>query len=223
MAQSPPLLVVRDLARRFGNRWAVARASFELAAGEAVMLTGPNGSGKTTLLRCIATALRAHQGSAELLGQDVWRHRRKVRHQITLLSHATRTYDDLTGRDNLVVWARLAGVSADPTASLAAVGLEDRPEPVRTYSAGMRRRLALAIALQQRPALFLLDEPFSALDPAGRQLVIDVACRLRDAGTGVMVATHMPAAAAAICARTLHLEAGQIVWRGASTEHPGIG
>jgi heme exporter protein A len=203
-------LIVDDLSRRFGARWAVARASFTLPAGEALMLTGHNGSGKTTLLRCLATALKPHVGTARWNGLDVWEQRSLCRAQISLYSHASALYEDLSGPDNLTLWARLGGYEPRIDACLAEVGLERRDEPVRTYSAGMKRRLALARALLKEPALLLLDEPFAALDPEGRALVLDLARARRAQGTTLVLATHLPEAAASLCDRRIHLESGQI-------------
>lgn len=204
-------LIVDDLARRFGKRWAVARVTFSLPRGEALMLTGANGSGKTTLLRCIATALRPSHGSAHWNGQDLWDQRAECRPVISLYSHASALYDDLSGPDNLTLWAKLAGREAQVAERLAEVGLEHRPDPVRTYSAGMKRRLALARALLKDPELLLLDEPFAALDPEGRDLVLDLARTRQAKGTTLVLATHIPNEAAKLCGRHIHLEAGQIV------------
>lgn len=216
-------LQVDDLARRFGARWAVARVSFRVPEGGTLMVTGANGSGKTTLLRCLATALAPHHGSATLDGHSLWTERRRLRQQIAFFSHASRLYDDLSGADNLRAWARLGGLPCDAERLLSRVGLPVRRDPVRTYSAGMKRRLALARMLLKRPRLALLDEPFSALDPAGRDLVADVVRELIDNGALLVMATHLPSVAAALCDRSLHMEAGRIVWSGASTSNPLLG
>lgn len=205
-------LIIDDLARRFGGRWAVARVHLRVPRGGACMVTGPNGSGKTTLLRCVATALRPHHGTIRLGGVDVWRARVALRARIALLSHATRLYEDLDAGANLRTWARLGGTRCDVPALLERVGLPiDRHDPVRTFSAGMRRRLALARVLLKRPDLLLLDEPFTALDPQGRALLVACVRELQDRGTTVLVATHQPDAASAICSQRLHMEAGRAV------------
>jgi heme exporter protein A len=195
------------------------RLDLEIGAGEALLVTGPNGSGKTTLLRCLATALRPHEGHVRLDGQDLWRTRGRLRDGIGFLSHATRLYEDLSARDNLAVWARLGGLAADPAALLARVGLPaDRRDPVRTFSAGMRRRLALAVTLLKQPRLMLLDEPFTALDPEGRALVGGVLDDLRRRGTTVVLTSHRPEEAAPYCTAAAHLDDGRIRWRGAPAE-----
>jgi len=204
-------LVVDDLARRFGQRWAVARIGFTLPRGQACMVTGANGSGKTTLLRCVATALKPHHGRIRFAKVDLWRQRRVVRSRIALLSHATRLYEDLDARGNLRTWASLGGLEADIPDLLQQVGLPpSRTDPVKTFSAGMRRRLALARVLLKRPDLLLLDEPFTALDPEGRDLVIRLVGELQAQGTTLLVATHLPAVAGRLCAHHIHMESGRI-------------
>jgi len=195
-------LVIDDLARRFGGRWAVARVSLTVPRGTVMMLTGANGSGKTTLLRCLATALRPHHGRALFDGQDLWQRRASMRPRIAFLSHQLRLYDDLSARDNLGVWADLGGLRPDISALLTQVGLEThRPDPVRTFSARM---------LLRQPDLVLMDEPFSAFDPPGQQLIRDVVRQAKQRGATVVITTHVPEIAQAVCDTRVHLDAGQI-------------
>lgn len=175
------------------------------------MLTGPNGSGKSTLLRCVATALKPHHGTIRFDGQDLWTERSGLRAHIGFLGHQLHMWDDLSPVDNLRAWARLGGQTADPRALLDRVGLEpDRPDPVRTMSAGMKRRLALARLLLKEPRLALLDEPFGALDPDGRELVLEVLHQLKQGGSTVMLATHLPRVAARACTHGVVLEDGKL-------------
>ncbi len=210
-------LSIERLARRFGRRWALARLSFEVPAGAALLITGANGSGKTTLLRCLATALKPHEGVVRADGRPLWAHRGTLRRDIGYLAHASRLYEDLSARDNLRVWRDLqgAGSRVDLEAALRAVHLPtDRSEPIRTFSAGMRRRLALAVALLGSPRLLLLDEPFSALDPDGRALMRSLLEARRAQGVTLVIASHLPAEAAPLCTHALHLDAGRIAWHG---------
>lgn len=181
----------RGLARRFGPRWALAGIDVDVAPGELIGLTGPNGSGKSTLLRLFATALRADAGSLRLDGQEAWPERSELRSGIALASHATGLWDDLSASENLGVWARMSGGATDVGAVLRRVGLDpERRDPIRTFSAGMKRRLALARLTLRRPRLALLDEPSTALDVDGRQLVRSLIDDLVGNGTTVVVATH---------------------------------
>lgn len=220
---APPALAVRQLARRFGPRWVLVDVGFEVPRAGALMITGANGSGKTTLLRCLASALRVHHGEIRVGGVELWSARAELRHRVALVSHHTRLYDDLSAADNLRVWARLGGLPCDPAAVLGRVGLPvDRDDPVRTYSAGMRRRVALATALLKRPDVMLLDEPFAALDPDGRALVANLIREIRAGGAALVIATHLPAVTGPLCDQALHLEAGRIVWRGRPSDAPHV-
>jgi ABC-type multidrug transport system ATPase subunit len=220
MPPGSPALVVRGLLRRFGRRWALGGIDLDLPSGGGLMVTGPNGSGKTTLLRCLATALKPHGGTVHVGGLEAWEHRDDVRRRTALVSHAARLYDDLDAGENLGVWRRVFaaagvadGLGAD--AALDRVGLAqgDRALPARALSWGMRRRLSLAIALLRRAELFLIDEPFGAVDPEGRDLVASVLAGLRAEGRTLVLATHRPDLAGSLCDRAIHLEAGQVVRR----------
>lgn len=212
---------LNEVARRFGRRWALAGVTLDVSPGESWLVVGANGSGKTTLLRCLATALKPDHGTITVDGLDLWTHRRALRPRIAYLSHALQVWDDLSPLDNLEAWARLGGLDADPTALLRRVGLDpSRRDPVRALSAGMKRRLALARVLLKRPSLVLLDEPFSALDPQGRAVVVDVVQELRAAGTTLVLVSHLPDFAQRCTTHAIALDAGRIVWTGPPSEAP---
>src|SRR5256885_11008633 len=155
----------KNLARRYGRRWALVDVSFQLKAGEVLVVAGRNGSGKSTLFRTLATAIRPDRGSADILGFDLVRDRYDVRKAIGLLSHYTYLYESLTARENLVIAARFLGVGGVDDA-LARVNLAGRADdPVTNFSAGMRKRLSFARVLMQDPKIVLLDEPYGQLDP----------------------------------------------------------
>ncbi len=214
-------LSVDDVSRRYGRRWALARVTLEIPPGDAWMLLGPNGSGKSTLIKCLSTRLKCHHGTIRLDGQDVWENRSALRRRIAVLSHASALYDDLSGLENLDVWSRLGGIEVEPEPLLERVGLDPgRIDPVRTYSAGMRKRLALARVLLKDPDVLLLDEPFTALDPAGRGLLVRVIRELQEAGTTLVMATHLPQVARALCKNALVLDAGQVIYQGPSDGVP---
>jgi heme exporter protein A len=212
------------LCRRYGRRWALIDIGFEVPEGALVMVTGRNGSGKSTLLRVLATAIRADRGTVQILGLDVQRERERARESIALLGHRTHLYEPLTALENLAVAARFLG--GDPgrdalLARLEEVGLTDRgDDPVQTFSAGMRQRLALARVLQQEARVVLLDEPYGHLDRPGFALVDRVLRRLRDQGATVLMATHLLTRGRALCERGLVLEAGRLVFAGATADMP---
>ncbi len=214
-------LVVEELAVRFGPRWALAHVSFEVPEGGSLLLLGHNGSGKTTLLRCLSTAIPYDHGSVRLDGRPLWQDRATLRPQVAMFGHATRLWDDLSARDNLATWAGLVGVADDLDARLARVGLADTGDrPARAFSAGMKRRLALAVMLLKRPRLALFDEPFTNLDAEGRALVSDVIDEVRAQGALTIVCTHLPDLGARHCDTALVLDDGQVAWRGAAADAP---
>jgi heme exporter protein A len=204
-------LELQDVSKRFGARWALIRLSWTLPRGAALLLTGHNGSGKTTLLRLLATALRPSAGAIRVLGLDAATSQEDIRTRVAFLSHAHFVYEDLSGLENLEVLARLLGGRGGAAQeALARVGLapgDDRP--VRAYSAGMRKRLALARLFLKQPELVLLDEPFGELDPAGVAEVEERVRELRAGGTTLVLATHQVDQGLELCTDRLHLEQGR--------------
>ena len=205
------LIAVSRLARRFGRRWALGGVSFDIQPATVTLITGPKGSGKTTLLRCLATGLRPDQGEIRFKGENLWRNRIALREKIGFLSHDTLLYDELSSLDNLRVWGRLLRKKPDLNALLERVGLESRPEPCRTYSAGMLRRLAIAILLLKDPEVILLDEPFGALDPTGRAFVADLIKDSKDQGKTVLLSSHLTEIATPLADHALQLDGGLMV------------
>ena len=192
--QRPPAVVTTDLARLFARRPALAGVSLTVEAGRAIALIGPNGAGKTTLLRILSTALRASYGAARVDGLDLDRDVEAVRPRISYLSHATGLYDDLTARENLAFAATMLGTSDASSRverALEDVGLAGRDgDLVRTFSAGMRKRLALARILLGEASLILLDEPMAALDDEAMGLVEELLGAWREVGVTVLVAAQ---------------------------------
>ena len=192
--ERPPAVVMTDLARLFAGSAALAGVSLSLRGGACVALTGANGAGKSTLLRLVAGVFRPAFGRVEVDGLDVVRDADLVRERVAYLSHASGLYDDLTARENLRFAARMLD-TPDPEArverALHDVGLGPRAgDRAGTFSAGMRRRLALARILLGRPSLVLLDEPTAALDAEGIDLVDRLLTAWREAGVSVVVASH---------------------------------
>lgn len=210
-----PALALHDVSKRYGRRWALARLTYALPSGRSLLLTGHNGSGKTTLLRLLATALGPTAGRVEVLGRDAVTDRDAVRRDVALLSHASFLYEDLTAHQNLTVLARLLG-HPSPTdiadALLTRVGLGKRSDnPVRGFSAGMRKRLAIARLLMKAPSIALLDEPFGELDPAGIHDMEAIIAELKATGVTVVLATHLIEQGLSLCEERLHLQDGRAV------------
>ena len=179
------------LSRRYGRRWALSDVSLGVPVGSVVMLAGRNGSGKSTLLRVLATALHPDHGIVRIAGHDVRHerdagapHGRAPRPPLLPLRGAHRAREP-------EVAASFLGRAYDPSV-LARVGLEARADdPVSSFSAGMRKRLALARVLLQDAGIVLLDEPYGELDPPGFALLDGVIGELRARAATVIMATHL--------------------------------
>ena len=207
-------LEMDGVARNFGARWVLRGIDLQLRAGEALALMGRNGSGKTTLLRIAATLLRPARGSARVFGADTIERAAEVRPVIGMLGHAPGLYDDLTAAENLRFAFNMRGEPADPARTaelLHECGLaEDADSLVRGFSAGMRRRLALARILSASPRLILLDEPYASFDADGIALVNRMIAAACARGAGVLVATHDLTRAEGVLTRVLHLDDGRL-------------
>lgn len=201
-----------DVARRFGANWVLRGANVRVSPGEVVGLLGANGSGKSTLLRILATLIRPHAGSAKVCGYDVVREPQQVRASVGFLAHVPGLYDDLTARENLIfAAAMLDRDEGDVDGVLERVGLSAvAGQPVRGFSSGMQRRLAIARLMLVRPRVLLLDEPYSNLDTAGLELVNSLITEWVNDGAAALVVLHEVAPAAGILDRTVTIEDGRI-------------
>jgi len=219
-------LELNGICRRFGRRWVLRGIDLQLARGETLGLMGRNGSGKTTLLRIISTALKPTRGSGRVFGHDLVREADAVRERVGVLGHAPGLYEDLTGEENLRFALGMLGWTPDARRIadlLERVGLAGVRERVRAYSAGMRRRLALARVLMVRPDLLLLDEPFASFDEEGITLVCDIVREVTAAGGAAVIATHDALRAGRIVDRIVRIEAGLLADADTAAEPPQPG
>jgi len=214
-----PALAARALTHRFGDRTALDGVTLAVGAGERVALLGVNGSGKTTLLRIAATSLRPDGGTMTVAGHDVVSQPDAVRRALGVVFQHPALDAALTCREALALQAALVGIPRADRASrivdaLAEAGLSDRAGGrIATLSGGLARRLDLARGLLHRPALALLDEPTTGLDPLARDAFWALLDRRRAEGAQ-LVATHMMDEAAR-CDRVVILDAGRVVADGA--------
>jgi heme exporter protein A len=185
---------LRDVRKVFGAQAVLESVSLEVRRGEAVALLGGNGAGKTTLLKIVATVLRPTAGQVFVAGHDAVREAEAVRGRIGFAGHGAWVYDDLTASENLHFWTALGGRAASDaelTAALAAVDLDRMGSArVRTFSAGMKRRLSLARLTLFQPAVLLLDEPFGGLDQRAKKWLEGQLEAFKSRGGALLMVTH---------------------------------
>lgn len=212
----------RGLGKRFGRHWALAHIDLSVDPGEVVLLAGANGSGKTTLLRLLAGLYRPTRGAARVLGHSLPEERLAARRGVSLLSHDSYLYGRLTARETLRFWSGLRGerpAPGDLDRLLAEVALEAFADnEVGSFSAGMKKRLSLLRTRLEAPRLVLFDEPFAALDAAGKKLAARWIREFRAAGAAVLVASHAIERSVPLADRALLLDGGQMIWAGAPGE-----
>jgi heme ABC exporter ATP-binding subunit CcmA len=209
-----PAVFLRAAVALSGRFPVLAGIDLTVAPGEILLLEGPNGAGKTSVLRACAGLLPVTAGEAVVLGHDLRRQAAAVRRQVGMLGHAAALYDELNVLENIRFAVRAAAAPVDGIdEALERLGLVGRLRrtAVGRLSAGQRRRLALAVLVARRPALWLLDEPHAALDAGARSLLGEV---IRDAvadGATVMLASHEPEASLPLAHRVVALAGGRIV------------
>jgi ABC-2 type transport system ATP-binding protein len=222
--QTALAIETQGLVKRFGDKTAVDGIDLAVPAGTVYGVLGPNGAGKTTTIRMLATLLRPDGGSARVLGHDVVADANAVRGCVSLTGQFASVDDELTGRENLTLIARLLGFDrrrAEARAGelLDAFGLTESADRLgKTYSGGMRRRLDIASSIVVTPRLLFLDEPTTGLDPRSRNQVWDIVRVLVAAGTTVLLTTQYLDEADQLADRLVIIDHGRVIAEGTPTE-----
>ncbi|MFD8275782.1 ATP-binding cassette domain-containing protein [Streptomyces flaveolus] len=210
------------LEKRFGDVRALRGLDLAVAEGTVCGLLGPNGAGKTTAVRLLTTLLRPDAGSARIAGHDLAREAAAVRRRIGVTGQYASVDGDLTGRQNLRLFARLHRVrdaSARAAELLDRFGLTEAADrPASTLSGGMRRRLDLAASLIRRPEVLFLDEPTTGLDPASRNQIWDAVRALKEDGTTVVLTTQYLEEADRLADDIALVDRGQVAHTGSPAE-----
>jgi heme ABC exporter ATP-binding subunit CcmA len=216
----PVRLRAHGVEKRFGRVVALRGLDFQIDPGESVSILGANGAGKTTLLRILAGLSRPTEGrfeaSCESPGKPpVALTREALRGHVGYVGHATLLYGELSARENLIFAARLEGAPTSPEridTLLRETGLlEVADRRAGRFSRGMAQRLSIARAIVHEPPILLLDEPFTGLDEVSAERLSRQLRALRSDGRSLIVVTHDPGRAVALCDRALVLHRGQIV------------
>ena len=211
--QSDLMIDVRDLRRSFGATQAVAGISFNVRRGEIFGLLGPNGAGKTTTIRLLTGLIDPSGGSATVAGCDIVKQRAQLKRRIGVVFEEQNLYERLSARRNLLFSCWLYGVPARRADEmLDLVRLRDRAnDPVSKFSNGMRQRLMIARALLNQPEVLFLDEPSRGLDPIAARDVRQTIAQLGQAGTTILLTTHLMEEADQLCQRVAFMVSGRLV------------
>ncbi|TCL86276.1 ABC-2 type transport system ATP-binding protein [Curtobacterium sp. PhB142] len=224
MTTTPLAVEASGLVKTFGTNRAVDGVDLRVEAGTVYGVLGPNGAGKTTTISMLATLLKADGGEARIFGHDVRREAQTVRTLIGVTGQYASVDETLSATENLVIFARLLGLSrAD--AKRKAVELLERfglteaaSRPLKAFSGGMRRRLDLAASLIAQPPLIFLDEPTTGLDPRTRAQMWDTIRELVATGSTVLLTTQYLDEADQLADRIAVIDHGKVVAEGTSDE-----
>ncbi|XID91987.1 ATP-binding cassette domain-containing protein [Paenibacillaceae bacterium WGS1546] len=213
-----------NLVKIFGAQRVVDGISLKVPRGSIYGFLGPNGAGKTTTIRMLTTLLRPDAGSARIMGFDLEKEPGQVRQRIALTGQFASVDEDLSGRENLILIARLVGFSGPEAKAraddlLKAFGLEEAARrQVKNYSGGMRRRIDIAASIVIPPDLLFLDEPTTGLDPRSRNQVWDIIRALVHNGTTVFLTTQYLEEADQLADRIGVIDHGKLIAEGTSKE-----
>jgi ABC-2 type transport system ATP-binding protein len=217
-----PAIRVQGIEKSFKDVQVLKGVDFEVAAGSIFALLGSNGAGKTTLVRILSTLLKPDAGTAAVHGYDVTANPSEVRESISLTGQFAAVDEVLTGRENLVLIAKLRHLKDPATIAeglLARFSLTEAGDRrASTYSGGMRRRLDIAMSLIGKPPVIFLDEPTTGLDPQARIEVWQTVKQLANSGTTVLLTTQYLDEAEQLADRIAILHQGTIIQNGTLAE-----
>jgi lipooligosaccharide transport system ATP-binding protein len=219
-----PLIAARGLTKKFGEFTAVDAIDFDVAQGESFGFLGPNGAGKTSTMRMIGCVSPVTAGTLSILGLDPDRDGPRIRARLGVVPQQDTLDNELTVRENLLIYGRYFGLSraecahrADDLLDFAQLS-ERAGDQVEHMSGGMKRRLTIARSLINEPELMLLDEPTTGLDPQARHLLWDRLYRLKQRGVTLVLTTHYMDEAEQLCDRLVVMDKAKIVAEGSPRE-----
>jgi len=214
------MIKVERVTKRFGDNIALNQISFSINEGEIFGFLGPSGSGKTTMINILTGQLQANSGKTELLGKDSQKLLPSDFEELGLVGDTSGYYEKLSLYNNLLLFARLYGVSKSRIEEiLKQVGLYDSKDtPAEKLSTGMRQRMLLARALINYPKVLFLDEPTSGLDPTTSKKIHKLLQELKERGTTIFLTTHDMNEATLLCDNLALLNKGDLIEQGSPNE-----
>jgi ABC-2 type transport system ATP-binding protein len=217
MASNTPAIVTKALTKTYGTRRVADTIDLQIGQGTVFGFLGPNGAGKTTTIRMLLGLIQPTSGSGQILGHDIQRERAAILPQIGALVESPAFYPYLSGYDNLRVLVQTSGKPDYPRIAevLELVGLSNRArDTIRTYSLGMKQRLAIAATLLNRPKIVFLDEPTNGLDPAGTVEVRELIKQLGSTGHTIFLSSHLLHEVEQICTEVAIINHGKLMAQG---------
>ena len=219
---SPPAVRVQGLTKLFGGRYALRGIDLSVNRGECLVVFGPNGAGKTTLVKTLSTLVRPSSGNVWLDGVNIRSKPSQIRRKISLVSHQTFLYHDLSIYENLKFYGKMYGV-ADPEQRsrevIAQVQLESRMhDRVGALSRGLQQRASIARSVLHNPSILLLDEPEVGLDPQAVTAIRDILEKIKALGGTAVMTTHNLEQGLELADSVVILNRGQIVYQASKRE-----
>jgi len=205
---------IKNVSKYFGrNKVAVENLNFSVNKGEVFGFLGPNGAGKSTTIEMIMDYIHPSKGSISVMGYNSQMETKEVRKKIGILPDEYGLYDRLSGIDHLKFANRMNGSNENPMEIIRTVGLDekDAQKKVRSYSSGMKQRLALGMALSGSPDVLILDEPSKGLDPQGIRRVRNIIRERKNNGVTVFFSSHLISQVEAVCDSVGIIKSGELL------------
>ena len=216
------MIHVHDITKNFGSMTVLDNVNFSVKGGEFLTIVGPNGAGKTTLIKIMATLVNATGGTVEIGGFDVKKSPEKVRGIIGVISHNTYLYNELTAGENLKFFGKMYAIpKIDRRVDevLGETGLSDRKhDRVGTFSRGMKQRLSIARAILHKPAVLLLDEPYTGLDQQASASLESVLNSLTGSGITTIMISHDLKRGLALADQVMIMASGTVTYHAPASE-----
>jgi len=219
-----PAIVARGLKKYFKEIKAVDGVDFSIQRGEIFSLLGPNGAGKSTTINLITGLFPPQSGDAEILGHSITKQPLQAKKHFGIVPQEVALYEDLSARENLMFWGRMADLSGQDLRVrvdevLELIGLSERQNgKVSKFSGGMKRRVNIGAALLHKPDVIILDEPTVGIDPQSRRHILDNVLRLNAEGMTVLYTTHYMEEAQELSDRIAIMDSGKIIASGTHDE-----